>query len=136
MLTYLIKRPMFIENFQQNNHALKTALENNSGLTIACYCADWCETCKQYHDDFQTLSQQFPNHLFVWIDIEDTPELLDDIDIDNFPTLLIQHRTHHYFFGVMLPHIQHLHRLIQTIQEHPNETLTHQAVPRPLTELI
>ena len=62
------------------------------------------------------LSEQYPQHCFLWIDIEDDPDLLDDFDVENFPTLLIQKDEKNYFFGTMLPHISHLERLIQRIQ--------------------
>ncbi len=90
---------MLINHTPIDTHALTTQLNNHQGLTIACYCAQWCGTCKSYRTDFAQLSEKFPQHLFVWIDIEDNPELLDDIDVENFPTLLIQQQDHNYFLA-------------------------------------
>lgn len=92
-------------------------------LIVACLCADWCGTCREYRPLFTQVQQEFPDIRFVWIDIEDQADLVDPIEVDNFPTLLIaQHDTPH-FFGVITPHIDTLRRLIQTHRE-PN--------PRPV----
>lgn len=129
---------MLINHTPIDTHALTTQLNNHQGLTIACYCAQWCGTCKSYRTDFALLSEKFPQHLFVWIDIEDNPELLDDIDVENFPTLLIQQQDHNYFFGTMLPHIQHLERIILATEENIVQNKSPSSVegPRYLGDLI
>ncbi|ETD70967.1 thiol-disulfide isomerase [Pelistega indica] len=108
---------MLITNVNEDITTVKNLLKKATGLTIACYCAQWCGTCKTYANDFKSLSEQFPEYTFIWIDIEDNPELLDDLDVENFPTILIQQSQQNYFFGTMLPHIQHLERLIRSIQK-------------------
>jgi len=80
---------------------------------VACYCAAWCNTCAGYRDAFEQLEQAWPDHTFVWIDIEERPELLGDEDIENFPTLLLQDKDQTLFYGVQQPHIQHLQGLLQ-----------------------
>ena len=107
---------MLIQNPTHNPEQIIETLANTEGLTIACYCAQWCDTCGGYKHDLSQLSEQYPQHCFLWIDIEDDPDLLDDFDVENFPTLLIQKDEKNYFFGTMLPHISHLERLIQRIQ--------------------
>lgn len=62
------------------------------------------------------LGQQYSEACFVWVDIEDYPELLGDEDVENFPTIAIVQGEHVRFFGTLLPHIEHLNRLIQTMQ--------------------
>jgi len=92
--------------------ALARRLNREPGLVIACYCAQWCDTCRQYLADFQALAEKWPQHTFVWIDIEDSPELLGEEDIENFPTLAIQGPERTLFFGTLLPFISHLDKLI------------------------
>ena len=101
----------------RNLDALRKQLARNDGLLIVCYCAAWCDTCRDYQPDFTTLSDKWPAHTFVWIDIEDDPELLDDYDVDDFPTILIQTSSGNVFFGAQLPYISHLDRLIQSAQD-------------------
>jgi len=59
-------------------------------LVVACYCAAWCKTCAAYRRDFDALAQRLAQAVFVWIDIEESPHLLGDAEIENFPTLLLQ----------------------------------------------
>ncbi|NLY33860.1 MAG: thioredoxin family protein [Alcaligenaceae bacterium] len=107
---------MFIQHPSQHASTIAHTLQNPNAWLIACYCAQWCDTCKEYFESFTELSQRFPQHLFVWVDIEEEPELLDDIDIENFPTLLIQIEGKNHFFGTMLPYIRHLERILQNIR--------------------
>lgn len=113
--------------------ALAERLRHHKGLTIACYCAGWCDTCTEYRPDFDTLATKWPQHTFVWIDIEENPELLDDEDVENFPTLLIQGVQGNHFFGTLLPYISHLERLIErTDDQSPGQS----DGPRSLSALL
>jgi len=97
--------------------ALSQRLATHKGLVVACYCAAWCDTCREYRGGFEALAQRFPAHVFVWIDIEENEALLDDEDIENFPTLLVQAAGSNLFFGPMLPHPEHLERLLQSVTD-------------------
>ena len=112
------KCPMTV--YLPNNPDLRTRLTGDAGLLVACYCAAWCDTCSLYRGRFEAMAQQHPGHTFVWIDIEDDPELLGDEDVENFPTILIEKNHRVLFFGVMLPHIQQLERLMQSLTEDTN----------------
>src|SRR5690606_1606093 len=101
---------------------LLQALDNPNTWLVACYCAAWCDTCGDYRGAFQALSERYPQHLFLWVDVEDHPELLDDLDVENFPTLLIQTGGQPRFFGTMLPYISHLERMLQAVQEDPDSS--------------
>jgi thiol-disulfide isomerase/thioredoxin len=87
-------------------------------LLIACLCAGWCTACRAYEGVFAALALQHPAHRFVWIDIEDHADALGDaaLDIENFPTLLIQHQTgagDALFYGTVLPHASTLTRMLE-----------------------
>lgn len=62
----------------------------DDGWVVACLCAAWCGSCREYQANFTQLAQRHPDIRFAWIDIEDQADLMDDLDVDNFPTLLIQ----------------------------------------------
>ncbi len=95
---------------------LRAALAVPGSLLVACLCAEWCGACREYQPKFTELARRFAGHVFVWVDIETYPELLDDHDVEDFPTLLIQSADHTLFYGPMLPHIGHLERLLETLQ--------------------
>ena len=80
---------------------------------VHCLCAAWCGTCKEYAPLFASLQSDFPSIRFHWIDVEDEADLVDPLEVDNFPSVLIAKGKQARFFGVMLPHRETLKRLIQ-----------------------
>ena len=90
---------------------------------VACLCAAWCGTCRDYQKGFQALAERFPNARFLWLDVEDDADLLDDYDVENFPTLLIQRHDSVLFFGPMLPHHEILQRTVESFHtQSPDES--------------
>jgi thiol-disulfide isomerase/thioredoxin len=83
-------------------------------LLVACLCAQWCGTCRDYRPLFDQLQTEFSEARFVWIDIEDESDLVDPIEVDNFPTLLVVADGQARFFGTLTPHIDTLRRILQT----------------------
>jgi len=86
-------------------------------LTVACLCAAWCGTCSSYRATFEHLATRHPDKTFVWIDIEDQADLVGDLDVDNFPTLLVQRGDTVAFFGTMVPDGGVADRLVQAQAE-------------------
>ena len=84
-----------------------------ANLLVACLCADWCGACREYKPRFEQLQAALPGAVFVWIDVEDESELVDPIEVENFPTLLIANRDRVQFFGPVMPHPETLHRLVE-----------------------
>ncbi|MDE2418974.1 MAG: thioredoxin family protein [Burkholderiales bacterium] len=82
-------------------------------LLVACLCAQWCRTCDEYQPLFVQLQKEFPHARFQWVDIEDEADLVDPIEVENFPTILIATAGKAGFFGTVTPHIDTLRRLIQ-----------------------
>ncbi|MCK6375614.1 MAG: thioredoxin family protein [Zoogloea sp.] len=83
---------------------------------VACLCAAWCGTCRDYRDGFHALAERFPDARFLWLDVEDEADLLDDYDVENFPTVLIQRQDTVLFFGTMLPHHDLLQRTVESFR--------------------
>jgi thioredoxin 1 len=84
------------------------------GLLVACLCAQWCGTCRDYRPLFDQLQTEFAPARFVWIDIEDEADLVDPVEVDDFPTLLVVVKGQARFFGTLTPHIDTLRRILQT----------------------
>jgi thioredoxin len=88
-------------------------------LLVACLCAQWCRTCDAYRDTLvaaqAALRASHPAAAarFAWVDIEDESELVGDLDIEDFPTLLLARGDDVLFFGPVLPHGQTLERLVR-----------------------
>jgi thiol-disulfide isomerase/thioredoxin len=90
------------------------ALPPSPDLLVACLCAQWCGTCRDYRPLFDQLQAEFAPARFVWVDIEDEADLVDPVEVDNFPTLLVVADGQARFFGTLTPHIDTLRRILQT----------------------
>ncbi|HEY1043863.1 MAG TPA: thioredoxin family protein [Telluria sp.] len=90
---------------------------------VACLCAAWCGTCGAYRDAFERVAERHPDKVFVWIDVEDNADLLGDLDVENFPTVLVQRGDTVAFFGPMLPDPLLLDRLVLAQAELAEEEL-------------
>jgi len=108
---------MPIYDTQHDLASLQARLKDNDDLLVVCYCAAWCDTCTQYRRDFAALADRHPGHVFIWVDIEEQPELLGDEDVENFPTVLLQTPENTLFFGTQLPYVSHLERLLERVDE-------------------
>ena len=100
-----------------------TAAVDSGRWIVACLCAAWCGTCGSYRAAFDTLAARHPDKTFVWIDVEDQADVVGDLDVDNFPTLLVQRDDTVAFFGTMLPDAAVADRLVQAQAELAPEEL-------------
>ncbi|MFC5459033.1 thioredoxin family protein [Massilia niabensis] len=100
-----------------------TAAVDSGRWIVACLCAAWCGTCGSYRAAFDALAARHPDKTFVWIDVEDQADVVGDLDVDNFPTLLVQRDDTVAFFGTMLPDAAVADRLLQAQAELAPEEL-------------
>lgn len=61
------------------------------------------------------MAERFPRAEFRWVDIEDDAEAVEEIEVENFPTILVRRGGETLFQGVLLPHHSHLERLLQEL---------------------
>ena len=84
-------------------------------LLVACLCAAWCGACRDYRPVFDEQAQQFSAEAdFIWVDIEDHDEVLGQLDIQDFPTLVVLRGGQPVFFGPVMPHAQTLARMVRS----------------------
>jgi len=99
---------------------MNPSVPSTEPLLVACLCAQWCRTCDAYRDtlaatrDAIRLGHPDRAARFVWVDIEDESDLIGDLDIEDFPTLLLARGDEVLFFGPILPHAQTLDRLVRS----------------------
>jgi hypothetical protein len=107
-------------------HSLTLELDNRDEIAsalagdrwiVACLCAAWCGTCGSYRAAFDALAVRHPDKVFLWIDIEDQADLVGDLDVENFPTLMLQRGETVAFFGTVLPDANVADRMVQAQQE-------------------
>lgn len=86
-----------------DNRAAIAAALTSDRWTVACLCAGWCGTCTSYRTAFEQMAARHPDKQFVWVDIEDQADVVGELDVENFPTLLVQRGNTVAFFGTVLP---------------------------------
>jgi thioredoxin-like negative regulator of GroEL len=113
-------------------HSLTLELDNREQVAatlqgdawvVACLCAAWCGTCGSYRAAFEALAARHPDKTFVWIDIEDQADVVGDLDVENFPTLLVQRADTVAFYGTVLPDPAVAERMVQAQVGHTDEEL-------------
>ena len=84
-------------------------------LVIACLCAAWCDVCRDYRAIFDRVAARAAADRvrFEWIDIEDEAERVGDLEVENFPSLLITRGVEPLFFGPLMPQPVVLERLVE-----------------------
>ncbi len=109
-----------------NRQSIAAALAGDAWI-VACLCAAWCGTCGSYRKVFEAMAARHPDKHFVWIDIEDQADVVGDLDVENFPPLLIQKDDVVAFFGTMLPDQATAERLLQAQVALSDDELARQA---------
>jgi thioredoxin 1 len=86
-------------------------------LQLLCLCAAWCHLCGAYAPVFAAVAQRLradhPALSSRWIDIEDEADLLGDLDIETFPTLLLLRGDQVLFHGALAPQPEVLERVVR-----------------------
>jgi thioredoxin-like negative regulator of GroEL len=114
---------MYSLTLELDNRAEIAAALSGERWIVACLCAAWCGTCTSYRPAFEALAARHPDAVFVWIDIEDQADVVGDLDVENFPTLLIQRGDTVAFFGTTLPDAGIAERMLQAQVAQPDAEL-------------
>lgn len=84
---------------------------------LACLCAAWCRLCDGYRQVFDeacaVLGGEQPGLRRHWIDIEDEAELVGELDVETFPTLVLAGPDEVWFAGTLTPQPQTLLRVLR-----------------------
>jgi thioredoxin 1 len=105
-----------------NRAAIAHALSGDRWI-VACLCAGGCGTCTSYRAAFEQMAARHPDQHFIWIDIEDQADVVGELDVESFPTLLIQRGETVAFFGTMLPDPALAERLLAAQLAHSDEEM-------------
>jgi len=88
-------------------------------IHVACLCAAWCDLCNDYAPVLQRVAAEWagegPPLQWHWIDIEDESELVGEVDIETFPTLVIADSSRVRFAGPVTPQPDTLRRLLRAV---------------------
>jgi thioredoxin 1 len=90
-------------------------MNSDDGRWVFGLCAQWCGVCREWREAFDTVAARNPQDRFIWIDVEDEDDLVGDLDIETFPTLLVGAADKVLFFGTILPSPELLRRLLASL---------------------
>jgi thioredoxin 1 len=99
-------------NLDTDSDRIAERINDRETLFVACLCAQWCGTCRDYQAAFDDVAARHPDICFAWIDIETHADRFDDLDVENFPTILIEDGITTRFFGTVLPQPGILERML------------------------
>ncbi|MBL8339595.1 MAG: thioredoxin family protein [Rhodoferax sp.] len=91
-------------------------MPTESDLLVVCLCADWCGVCRDFVPLFEALQAEHPEWHLRWVDIEDQADLVDPVEVDDFPTLLVARGNAPLFLGTIRPRREAIERLVQDCQ--------------------
>jgi thiol-disulfide isomerase/thioredoxin len=87
-------------------------------IDVACLCAAWCRLCDSYRPAFEQAQAEFERDglsvRWHWIDIEDESELVDDFDVETFPTIVVVDSAAVRFAGPLTPQPDTLRRVLRS----------------------
>jgi hypothetical protein len=72
----------------------------------------------------------------VYVDVEDDADLVDPVDVENFPTLLIAEGPQLRFLGVITPQPETLERMVRAAEERNLPPPSHALDANELQRLI
>ncbi len=109
-------------NLDTDSDRIAERVNDSETLFVACLCAEWCGTCREYRATFDVIADKHPNICFAWIDIETHADRFDDLDVENFPTILIEDAVTTRFFGTVLPQAGIVERMLVDLTALPGAT--------------
>lgn len=118
---------MSLITLKQSDYARLLDSLDDSTWVLACFCADWCGSCRQYRPQLEELATSRKDALFFWVDIEDHADMLGELDIDKFPTIVIQRGNIVAFYSCIHPDAKLADRILQSMMDETPETLALQA---------
>jgi len=86
-------------------------------IRVACLCAAWCRLCDGYRAVLESLADELDDSgvpvQWHWVDIEDEADLVGDLDVETFPTIVIADDARVRFAGPVEPQRDTLRRLLR-----------------------
>lgn len=100
--------------FPDKDQAVIRNLINAGKTLVVCLCAEWCNNCQRWQQQFAVQAEREPEFCFVWLDIDKHPDMVAEVDLDILPVLLVQNPEHIYFIGPVRPNEQVVSTLIRS----------------------
>lgn len=76
-------------------------------------CAQWCGVCRDYRAFVE--ASHAGSARWVWVDIENHSDTLGELEVENFPTLLVTEGEQVRFLGTITPQPEVAERLVASL---------------------
>lgn len=86
-----------------------------SDWRVHVLCAQWCGVCRDYRAFVDARQAAAAGAAWVWVDIETHSDALGELDIDNFPTLMVTEGDAVRFLGAVTPQPEVAERLLASL---------------------
>lgn len=104
--------------------------------TVVCLCAQWCRTCGGYRDELRALAAGDGHTNYLWLDIEDEADLVGELDVETFPTVLVLRGAQPLFYGPVLPQVAQVTQLLARLRAAGDEARALAQLPAELQPLL
>lgn len=88
---------------------------NGTALVVVALCAAWCNTCAEFRAGLEPIAAERPGITFIWLDIEDDCDVCGDIEVENFPTLVVFRGDNVLHYGTSVPQPAVAGRLVDAL---------------------
>ncbi|WP_162241750.1 thioredoxin domain-containing protein [Pseudorhodoferax sp. Leaf267] len=93
-----------------------TSAPGRPARQVYCLCAEWCGVCREWRAAFEAQAAAHPGDAFAWIDVDAHEEVLDAVEIETFPVVLIAEQGRVLFFGAIEPSGGMLGRMLERVE--------------------
>jgi thioredoxin 1 len=98
---------------------MMSLMNDTESLHVACLCAAWCRLCDGYRPVLEQVEAELraagATPRWHWIDIEDDAELVGELDVETFPTIVVCDARQVRFAGPVTPQPERLSRLLRSL---------------------
>lgn len=98
-------------------HPLSALPATGDRVVVLALCAEWCGACREFRPLLERIAAARPQLLFAWADTENDADALGDVDVDDFPTLLVARGATVLHYGVSLPLEAVVARLVDVLAQ-------------------
>jgi len=92
---------------------------SDTSLHVACLCAAWCRLCDGYRPVLEQVEAELraagAAPRWHWVDIEDDADLVGELDVETFPTIVVCDADQVRFAGPVTPQPETLRRLLRAL---------------------
>mmetsp|Transcript_15366 Transcript_15366/g.22608 ORF Transcript_15366/g.22608 Transcript_15366/m.22608 type:complete len:105 (+) Transcript_15366:55-369(+) len=73
-------------NYIKNKGEYDTILKESSKLVVIDFTASWCPPCRMIAPIFEAIAAEFPNAIFVKVDVDEASDVAEACQISSMPT--------------------------------------------------